>query len=210
MKNKIKSFLSYLFFPLAIIINLKTISFWRVIKEVVSSDIMTFSFKKRIGSFRCSGLPKIKGKKYINFDCNFSCGETNRIEAYDSYRGFLYSPRIKFGKNVYIGNNCHIGAINSILINDNVLIGSNVLIIDHDHGGTNDLSCEPISRKLISKGEIIVGKNCWIGENVSILSNVKIGDNCVIGANTLLVNCDIPSNSIVVGNPAKIIKRYEQ
>ena len=53
-----------------------------------------------------------------------------------------------------------------------------------------------------------IGKDCWIGANVCILDGVKIGDKCIVAAGAV-VNKDVPSNSIVGGVPAKIIKMRE-
>ncbi|NJN50340.1 MAG: hypothetical protein HC798_04355 [Polaribacter sp.] len=50
-----------------------------------------------------------------------------------------------------------------------------------------------------------IGNHVWIGANSTILPEVSIGDNVIIGANSL-VNKDIPSNSVAVGNPCKVIK----
>lgn len=55
---------------------------------------------------------------------------------------------------------------------------------------------------------IKVGNNVWIGGNVVVLPGVTIGDNVVIGAGSV-VNKDIPSNSVAVGNPCKVIKSLE-
>ena len=52
---------------------------------------------------------------------------------------------------------------------------------------------------------VIIGNNVWIGGNVNVLPGVTIGDNVVIGAGSV-VNKDIPSNSVAVGNPCKVIK----
>ena len=53
---------------------------------------------------------------------------------------------------------------------------------------------------------IKVGNNAWIGGNVVVLPGVTIGDNVVIGAGSV-VNKDIPSNSVAVGNPCNVIKK---
>ena len=53
--------------------------------------------------------------------------------------------------------------------------------------------------------EIKVGSNVWFGGNVTVLSGVTIGDNSIIGAGSVVTK-DVPSNVIVAGNPAKIIK----
>ena len=54
------------------------------------------------------------------------------------------------------------------------------------------------------QGTPIIGDNVWIGMNVTIVGNIKIGYDVLIAPNTYL-NCDVPSHSIVLGNPAKII-----
>ena len=58
-------------------------------------------------------------------------------------------------------------------------------------------------------GKVTIGNNVFIGANTTILPNTKIGDNVIIGANSLICN-DIPENSVVVGNPGKIMKTYEE
>ena len=60
----------------------------------------------------------------------------------------------------------------------------------------------------IKKERVVVGKNVWIGANSVILPGVTIGDNSVIGAGSIVIE-DIPSYSVAVGNPAKIIKKYD-
>ena len=56
------------------------------------------------------------------------------------------------------------------------------------------------------KGDTVVGNDVWIGQNVVILPGVHIGDGCIIGANSV-VGSDIPPYSVVVGNPAKVIRK---
>ncbi|MEQ9237513.1 CatB-related O-acetyltransferase [Coleofasciculus sp. E2-BRE-01] len=56
------------------------------------------------------------------------------------------------------------------------------------------------------KGEVNIGNNCWIADNVIILGGVKIGDGAVIGAGSIVTK-DIPAYSIAAGNPAKVIKK---
>ena len=56
----------------------------------------------------------------------------------------------------------------------------------------------------VSKGDIVVGEDCWIGVNVTLLAGANLGRGSVVGANSL-VNKEIPPYAVVVGSPAKII-----
>lgn len=110
-----------------------------------------------------------------------------------SIRGLEISLRNEIGKGLYLGH-----AYN-ITINPNVKIGNNCnlhkgIVIGQQNRG-----------KL--KGTPIIGERVWIGINAAIVGNVKIGDDVLIAPNSF-VNCDIPSHSVVFGNPC-IIKSRE-
>lgn len=136
-----------------------------------------------------------------------------RIEAYTYFKWLKgvqrFRPKVVLGDNVRINPYCHIGAINEIIIGNNVLIASRVTILDHSHGEITeeDIQIPPASRKLFSKGPIIIKDNVWIGENAIILSGVKIGKNTIVGANAVVTK-SFPDNVVVAGNPARIIKRF--
>lgn len=66
----------------------------------------------------------------------------------------------------------------------------------------------PHMRHLVSKGEIIIGRNVWIGDKVSIFGGVTIGDNVIIGAGSIVTH-DLPSNCMAAGIPAKVIKSLD-
>ena len=67
----------------------------------------------------------------------------------------------------------------------------------------------PAKRHLKSKGEIRIGRNVWIGDKVSIFGGVTIGDNVIIGAGSIVTH-NIPSNSMAVGAPAKVVKQIQE
>ncbi|HEX8965369.1 MAG TPA: acyltransferase [Patescibacteria group bacterium] len=115
---------------------------------------------------------------------------------------------LKIGKGVKIGQRCTLSCANSIDIDDNALIGLNVYIADHEHSYQN-VRKSIMHQGIVGSKEIYIKKNAWIGNNVIILGQKKIiiGKNSVIGANSV-VKSSIPDFCVAVGNPAKVIKRY--
>ena len=57
------------------------------------------------------------------------------------------------------------------------------------------------------RGGVLIGDDTWIGTNVVIAGTIKIGKHCVIGANAVVTH-NVPDYCVVVGNPARIIKKY--
>jgi len=133
------------------------------------------------------------------------------IACWTKYGGHFFSPVIKIGNNCNIGEYNHITACNRIVIGDGLLTGRYVIITDNGHGGLSekDANIPPSSRELTSKGEVVIGNNVWIGDKVSILADVHIGNNVIVAANAVVTK-DVPSNCIVGGVPAKIIKQLEE
>ena len=97
--------------------------------------------------------------------------------------------------------NIYIQANNGIIIGNNVGFGAGTSLISANHNH-NDHSIHD------ECGPIVIGNNVFVGTNSVILPGVKIGDNVVIGAGSIVAK-DIPSNSIAVGNPCKVIKQKE-
>lgn len=114
---------------------------------------------------------------------------------------------IKLGRSVNIGMFSRLACINEISLGNNVLTGPNVFISDYNHAYENVE--KPISAQgnIGKNNKVIIDDDCWIGTNVVICGNVHIGKHTVIGAGTF-VNKDIPSYCVAVGNPAKVVKKY--
>jgi acetyltransferase-like isoleucine patch superfamily enzyme len=101
---------------------------------------------------------------------------------------------------VFINNYCSINCLGYIEIGENTMLGEGVKIYDHNHTYSYDSNNTlKIERDGFKIGSVIIGANCWIASNVTILNNVKIGDNVIIGANCLVFK-DVPSNTVVKSN----------
>ena len=129
------------------------------------------------------------------------------LGCWTKYGNHIFTLSIAIGGHCSIGEYNHITACNKITIGDGLLTGRFVYIGDNAHGGLSleNADIPPVQRHLISKGEIIIGRNVWIGDKVSIFGGVTIGDNVIIGAGSIVTH-DVPSNCMVAGAPAKIIK----
>ena len=133
----------------------------------------------------------------------------NNLMFLSKCRLFAYKQVVKFWPWIYrhfycmhLGNNVQISrkasldrAINpkGIHIGDFSRIAGNVLILTHD-------ACRGL------KADTRIGKKCFIGARAIILPGVTIGDEVIVGAGAVVTK-DVPSNCIVAGNPAKIIKQ---
>lgn len=154
---------------------------------------------------------EIRGRKYIEWDKGLTTGKYCRIEAYPHI--YKHKKIIKIGKNFQMNDSVHIGAVGNIEIGDDVLIASRVYITDTCHGEYNNTleQSSPIEiphiRK-ISYKSVKIEDRVWIGEGVVVLPGVTIGEGAIIGANSVVTK-DILPNSIAVGNPAKIVKKYD-
>ena len=115
--------------------------------------------------------------------------------------------RLYVGENTYIGPHSHIsGTQGSIIIGKHVMIADGVLISTAAHK-YQDVMTPVKDQGYESRGNIIIGDGCWIGEGSYILPGVRVGANSVIGANSVVVY-DVPSFSVAVGSPARVIRQY--
>ena len=113
-----------------------------------------------------------------------------------------YGYNIEIGENFYSNHNLVILDSNKVKFGDNVFIAPNCGFYTAGH----PLDVERRNKGLEYAKPITIGNNVWIGGNVVVLPGVTIGDNTVIGAGSI-VNKDIPSNVVAVGNPCRVIKQ---
>jgi acetyltransferase-like isoleucine patch superfamily enzyme len=111
--------------------------------------------------------------------------------------------------DVTIGNNCGIGLSNVIIgpitIGNYVMLAQNIVISGLNHGYA-DVNLPPRLQKVTTK-QITINDDVWIGANCVITAGVTIGKHAVIGAGSVVTK-DIPEFCVAVGNPARVIKRY--
>lgn len=164
-------------------------------------------------------LKKIEAIRRIS-DCNIShnlsFGEYFNIDIEGIPKKILIADKVSFrsycrflvcndgtliiNENVFFNNYCSINCLGKIEIGENTLFGENVKIYDHNHRYfKNDLNKLIVERNNFKIGEVKIGKNCWIGSNVTILQGVEIGDNVIIGANNFIYK-SIQDNSIIKAN----------
>lgn len=149
-----------------------------------------------------------RGLRNIKIGNSVWIQEHTVIGCWTEYRGQTFAPSISIGNNCNIGAYNHISACNKIVIGDGLLTGRYVIINDNSHGGLSyeEADTPPAQRKLITKGEVVIGNNVWIGDKAAVLSGVHVGNNVIIAANAVVTK-NVPDNCIVAGVPAKIIKK---
>ena len=110
------------------------------------------------------------------------------------------------GEGSIIGHFNHIFAVGEIEIGMNVLTADKVFISDNQHEFL-DTTVPILSQGIKQLSKVQIGDGSWLGENVCILG-ASIGKNCVIGANSVVTK-DIPDYCVAVGNPARVIKKFD-
>ncbi len=136
-------------------------------------------------------------KIVLPFSCKFRFGFNVIIASKEA--------KIKIGKKCFFNNHCSINAMSTIEFGNDVIVGENVKIYDHNHQYKNPNAL--IKEQGFSISPILIGNNCWIGSNVTILKGVTIGDNCVIGAGCVIFK-NVPSNTLVINQQELVCRNY--
>lgn len=123
-----------------------------------------------------------------------------------SHMGTDYPSKIVVGNNVNFGAYNRIASAYSVTIEDDVLLAAFVHITDHSHG-YEDVTLPICKQPIVHKGPVVIGKGSWLAFGCHVLSGVTIGEHCVVAANSVVTK-DVPPFSVVAGNPARVIKRY--
>ena len=115
-----------------------------------------------------------------------------RYHAICEKHGMEIPRSTKIGKGLYVGHSYNITINGSSVLGNNINIHKGVTIGRENRGER--------------KGVPTIGNKVWIGVNATIVGNIVIGDDVLIAPNSY-VNRDVPSHSIVIGNPCKIVNK---
>jgi sugar O-acyltransferase (sialic acid O-acetyltransferase NeuD family) len=151
-------------------------------------------FKKNIKFFIAIGDNKIR--KEVSYFIN-KIGES-QVNIINPNSHLSKKIKIGFGnfisKNSSINSNSIIG--NNVIINTGSIIEHDCIVKDFVHVAPSSVVC----------GGVEIGQGTLIGANSTINPNIKIGENVMIGSGSVVLN-DIPNNSVVVGNPGKVLQK---
>lgn len=147
---------------------------------------------------------------YIGKNCDFKGKKNIHLKRNVTIRPYVQiwsgGGAVKILEGSEIGERCRISIANSLEIGKKVLLSPNVYITDCDHEYRN-VDIPVIDQGIVQKNQkVSIGNGSYIGINSVIVGNVTIGKHCVVGANSVVTK-DVPDYCVVVGSPARIIKK---
>lgn len=153
-------------------------------------------------------------EKYVTLDCYASnkiiFGNVVKIGAFSTIS--TTSHLSKYGKGLKIGNNSAIGEYSyfgcsgGVEIGNDVIMGQYISFHSENHSFTD--TAKLIREQGVSSKGIKLGNNIWVGSKVTFLDGCNIGDNSVVAAGAVVTG-EFPSNVVIGGVPAKIIKKLD-
>ncbi|WP_181161737.1 MULTISPECIES: DapH/DapD/GlmU-related protein [unclassified Bifidobacterium] len=183
-------------------------SFLRLTKNALRVWKMRSDFIKRTGIQVGKNLD-LRLPQYVHCANTAVLGDNCRLYCWDSSHGkkFDHEPEIRICERVRVTRNLTLQCASRIIIEDDALLASDCVMIDYDHG-KSPLTDSYVMNQLELTDGIRIGRGAWIGNNVIIVGGVEIGEKAIIGAGSVVTK-SIPPYSIAVGNPARVIKRYD-
>jgi carbonic anhydrase/acetyltransferase-like protein (isoleucine patch superfamily) len=121
--------------------------------------------------------------------------------------GERYDPRLAIGDGVTLGFDAVIACCGSVVIEDHVLTADRVFIGDTFHE-YRDVRRPVIEQGLRDPRPVRIGRGAFLGINSVVLPGVTLGEGAYVGANAV-VTADVPAHAVVVGNPARVVKRWD-
>lgn len=178
--------------------------------HVVSGTIIGPYAKSCYGSFGAGSRifkPLIHDghRKKVFIGSNTVIGKDSRIQCYPNSDGEL--GRLAIGDGCRIGNRVTFLCGGNIVVGDGVLMASDILVSSENHSIDPEGDAYYMSQPL-ECDDVEIREGCWIGEKVCVLPGVTIGVKAVVGAGSVVTR-SVPDYCVAVGNPAKVIKRWD-
>lgn len=169
---------------------------FKLFPDIVYSDLYRYNGKMGVKNLLGTAIRKVDFRWILLFRIY----QSRRHPFFSRWmlRRCSLKTGIQIGWHSTIGKGLVLVHCGNIAVNNEAVIGKNCTMY---HGVTVGMEFRG-SRQ----GNPVIGDNVWIGSNACIVGNIKIGDDVLI-APLSFVNFDVPSHSIVIGNPAKIIHR---
>lgn len=149
---------------------------------------------------------KFGNRGRISFGNNCNIADHVVFAPLISNNGKEYASEISIGNNVHFGTQDRIACKDSVVIEDNVLFAAFVHVTDHSHE-YHDITRPVALQGVMGKGRVVIKEGAWLAFGCHILSGVTVGEHAVVAANSVVTK-DVPAYSVVAGNPAQIISRY--
>ncbi|QXE19773.1 serine O-acetyltransferase [Clostridium sp. 001] len=136
---------------------------------------------------------------YLKRKCEMTRNNKVKFLFYRAlYEHYITKYGVDIGSKAVIGPGFIVRHVGGIAINSKVTIGKDVEILQGVTIG--------YERRGIRKGNPIIGDRVWIGSNAIVVGNIIVGNDVLIAPGAF-VNFDVPDNSIVIGNPGKVIRK---
>lgn len=160
------------------------------------------------GSIICFPVTSLMNERFIEIGENTMIGPHVALSAgMAPGQECLSQPVVRIGDRCLIGRGSGIVGHFSIDIGDDVWTGHHVYITDQNHGYDNvDI---PISQQSMPEKPVRIGSGSWLGHGTVVLPGADIGEHVVIGANSVVTG-SIPSFSVAVGAPARVVKSMSE
>ena len=120
----------------------------------------------------------------------------------------LPPPRLSIGSRTRIGRSAHIACVGEVVIGDDVLTADQIFIADTYHGFED--RTRPIAQQPMAAPQpVVIERGAFLGIRSVILQGVTVGENAYVGAGSV-VSEDVPARTVVVGNPARVVRRFDE
>ena len=148
---------------------------------------------------------RLGGTSRIAIGAHVFVGAGSWLQVHDGAPG--RAPALEIGAGTSIAGDCCFLAAESVRIGNAVLFARNVYVSDHNHA-YRDITTPVLAQGMDQIAPVVIEDGAWLGQNVVVCPGVRIGAGAVIGANSV-VKEDVPSFSLAVGAPARVVRRFE-